>query len=115
MVEGLITFYGFMLTVLEAIVNILATILTGFLIVSLVREAYKGFGYLRDMYQEWRIRRKYKRGTPVFFLIQDGDKAKETVDKLNEQYVRWELRRSCKMSYGRVYTIVPTTRKEGQE
>lgn len=115
MVEGIITFYGFVLAVLEFIVNVIATILTGVLIVSLVRQAYKGFGYLRDMYQEWRIRHKYKRGTPVFFLIQDEDKAKEVVDKLNEQYVRWELKRSYKMNCGRVYRIVPTTRKEEQE
>lgn len=114
LVEGMITFYGFVLAVLEFIVNILATILTGVLIVSLVRAAYEGFGYLRNVYQEWRIRRKHNLGTPVFFLVQDEDKAKEVVEKLNEQYVRWELKRSYKMNYGRVYRIVPTTKKEEQ-
>lgn len=112
MVEGIITFYGFMLAALEFIVNVLAAILTGALIVTLVRATYEGFSHLRDVYQAWRIRRKYKRGMPIFFLIQDEDKAKEAVDKLNEQYVRWELKRSYKMSYGRAYRIVPTTRKE---
>lgn len=112
MVEGLITFYGFLLAVLEAIVNIIAIILTGILLVSLVKAAYEGFGYLRNVYQEWRIRRKHKLETPVFFLIQDEDTAKEVVNKLNKQYVRWELKRSYKMNYGRVYRIVPTTRKE---
>lgn len=112
MVEGLITFYGFVLAVLEFIVNTIAVVLTGVLIVSLVKAAYEGFGYLRNVYQEWRIRRKHKLGTPVFFLIEDKDKAKEVVNKLNEQYVRWELRRSYKMNYGRVYRIVPTNRKE---
>lgn len=112
MIEGIITFYGFTLAVLEFIVNVLATILTGVLIVSLVRAAYEGFGYLRNVYQEWRIRRKHKLGTPVFFLIEDEDKAREVVNKLNEQYVRWELKRPYKMNYGRVYRIVPTTRKE---
>lgn len=112
MVEGMITFYGFVLAVLEFIVNTIAVVLTGVLIVSLVKAAYEGFGYLRDVYQEWRIRRKYKLETPVFFLIEDEAKAKEVVNKLNEQYVRWELKRSYKMNYGRVYRIVPTTRKE---
>lgn len=115
MVEGLITFYGFMLAVLEAIVNIIAIILTGVLIFSLVKAFWEGIGYLRNIYQEWRIRRKHKLGTPVFFLIEDEDRAKEVVDKLNEQYVRWELKRSYKMNYGRVYRIVPTTRKEEWE
>lgn len=112
MVEGLITFYGFMFAVLEAIVNIIAIILTGILLVSLVRAAYEGFGYLRNVYQEWRIRSKAVPDIPVFFLLNGRKEAQEVVNKLNEQYVRWELKRSYKMNYGRVYRIVPTTRKE---
>lgn len=112
LVEGLITFYGFMLAVLEAIVNIIAIILTGILLFSLAKAFWEGMRYMKDIYQEWRMRSKAVPDIPVFFLLNGRKEAQEVVNKLNEQYVRWELKRSYKMNYGRVYRIVPTTRKE---